>query len=245
MNSQSTVTVILPVYNESACIRQVFDTILEFSQGNPLYHFIFVNDGSSDNTQEILENAQSSASTTSIEVISHNTRQGKGRAIKTGVRSANSQYICFLDGDLAYSLDHLYALVDKLQKFDVVIGCRNLDIENFKNIKLSRKIAGQVFNFLSRKVLGLNYRDMQAGLKGFRGRVAKDLFSRQKLTGFAFDCEVLYIAQKLGYSIGEIPAKVSSNHQQKISKVKLVEDSLKMFGSLLKIKYNSIWGYYG
>jgi len=85
---------------------------------------------------------------------------------------------------------------------------------------------------------------MQAGIKGFRKEVAIDLFSKQSINRFAFDVELLYLAQKKGYTIGEIPAIVSEIHLYKSSKVNLVRDSVKMIMNLIQIKYNDISGLY-
>ena len=238
------IVVILPVYNEANCIEQTFDRILEFSQKNHAYNFIIVNDGSTDDTLQIIENKLKTFSTHHIQLISYNTRQGKGYAVKKGGERTDADCICFMDGDLAYSLEHLEPLVEKLEKFDVVIGCRNLDRENFRNLTLVRKISGKIFNLISQEILNLKYTDMQAGLKGFRNSVAQELFKRQTLTGFSFDAEILFLARKKGYTIAEIPARVSEEHLYKISKVNIIQDSLKMLTCLLKIRYNDLVGYY-
>ena len=116
--------------------------------------------------------------------------------------------------------------------------------ESVKNVNLSRKIAGEIFNLLSRKMLDLYFNDMQAGIKGFRKSVAKDLFKKQEMTGFSFDVELIYLAKKRGYTIGQIPAIVSDKHLAKASKVDLLTDSLKMFTDLLRIKNNDAKGLY-
>jgi dolichyl-phosphate beta-glucosyltransferase len=149
-----------------------------------------------------------------------------------------------MDGDLAYSLEHLELLVEKLEEFDVVIGCRNLDRENFRNLTLLRKISGKIFNLISGKILNLPYRDMQAGLKGFNKIPAQEIFKTQTLTGFSFDAELLFLAKKKGYTIGEIPAKVSQHHLYKNSQVNIFKDSLKMLLCLFKIRANDRAGYY-
>ncbi len=230
------VSVILPVYNESECINKTFDSVLEYSQKKESYHFIFVNDGSTDNTAEILAKRVSSTNLNKFTLVSYAANKGKGYAVKKGVEQAKGDYICFIDSDLAYSLDHLELLVDKLQEFDVVIGCRNLVPENLTQPKLSRRLSGMVFNLISRKIFNLHYRDMQAGLKGFRNAVAKELFKNQKSSGFSFDVELLCLAKKQGYFIGEIPARISEKHRYKISKVNLIKDSIRMFIELLAIK---------
>ncbi|MCC3527836.1 MAG: glycosyltransferase [Microcoleus sp. PH2017_22_RUC_O_B] len=238
------IAVILPVYNETNCIEQTFDRILEFSQKNYAYNFIIVNDGSTDNTLQIIENKLKAFPTHHIKLISYSNRQGKGYAVKKGCEDADADCICFMDGDLAYSLEHLEPLVEKLEKFDVVIGCRNLDRENFRNLTLLRKIAGKIFNFISRVILNLKYKDMQAGLKGFKKIPAQELFKRQTLTGFSFDAELLFLAKKKGYTIGEIPARVSQKHLYKLSQVNILKDSLKMLSCLFKIRFNDRAGYY-
>ncbi len=116
--------------------------------------------------------------------------------------------------------------------------------ENFRNLTLLRKIAGQIFNLISRSILNLQYKDMQAGLKGFKKKPAQQIFKRQTLTGFSFDAEILFIAKKHGYTIGEIPARVSQQHLYKVSQVNIFKDSLKMLGCLLKIRLNDRAGYY-
>ncbi|MEY3866230.1 MAG: hypothetical protein RLZZ338_121 [Cyanobacteriota bacterium] len=238
------IAILLPVYNEAKCIENTFDEIFLFCQKNPQYHFFFVNDGSTDQTKEILERKINAVTYHPIDIISYPYRQGKGGAIQKAALQLDADYICFMDGDLAYSLEHLKMLISALEIYDMVIGCRNLDRANFRNLTLTRKILGKGFNWLTRKILNLRYKDMQAGLKGFRKEVAKELFIRQTITGFSFDAELIYLAKKKGYSIGEIPARVAEDHISKKSTVNLIKDSIKMFGCLLKIRYNDLMKYY-
>ena len=238
------ISVILPVYNESRCIKLTVDAVIEYSKNNPNFHFIFVNDGSTDETRAIIENKLLESRTSHIFLLSYEENQGKGHAIKKGVEFSRGDYICFIDSDLAYSLTHLDFLIDKLEYFDVVIGCRNLMPTNVKRVKLIRFVAGKVFNILSRSILSLNFSDMQAGIKGFKKEIAKDLFAKQRIKRFCFDVELMYLAQKQRYSIGEIPVIVSMTHTEKASKVNLAVDSLRMLMSLLKIRINDGLGRY-
>jgi glycosyltransferase involved in cell wall biosynthesis len=238
------VSVILPIYNEVECIEQTFDAVLNYAKEHPAYQFIFVNDGSSDRTQELLEKKLGATEAEQIRLISYHDRRGKGHAVKIGVECAEGTYICFIDGDLAYSLDHIDLLIEKLDRSDLVIGSRGLARRQIVGLRLSRRVAGKVFNILSNLILGLHYRDMQAGLKGFRKWVAQDLFRKQRLDGFSFDVELIYLAKKEGYRISEIPAIVSDDHGKKTSQVKLVQDSMQMFFDLLIIRFNDILGHY-
>lgn len=238
------ISVILPIYNEAECINATFESVLEYSKSHPFYQFIFVNDGSTDDTQSILEKKIAKTKNHLIFLISYEQNQGKGYAIKKGVESSVGNYICFIDSDLAYSLSHLDLLVNQLELFDVVIGCRSLINENLKRVKSIRFLASKLFNWITQGILSLKFSDVQAGLKGFRRDVAQTLFEKQTIKRFCFDVELIYLAQKRGYTIGEIPALVSVAHLSKISKVNLIRDSGRMLQSLIKIKMNDILGLY-
>lgn len=239
------ISVILPVYNESQYINATFESVLEYSRNKPFYQFIFVNDGSTDDTQQILEKKiAETAQSHHISLICYEPNQGKGYAIKKGVESSIGDYICFIDSDLAYSLSHLDGLVNQLELFDVVIGCRTLIEDNFTRVKPLRLVTGKLFNLITQCILSLNFTDIQAGLKGFRKQAAQTLFQKQTIKRFCFDVELIYLAQKMGYTIGEIPALVSMTHFNKISKVDLLQDSVRMLQGLIKIKINDSLGLY-
>jgi dolichyl-phosphate beta-glucosyltransferase len=239
------IVVILPVYNEQACIQATCHQVQRFLYAHPHFTFIFVDDGSTDLTKSILGNCIRSAKHPQMQMLSYQPRAGKGYAIKTAVQAITQcEFICFIDGDLAYSLDHLEPMLVALQTTDIVIGSRSLGDQTSQGLSRGRKLAGKVFNWLSRRLLNLPHPDMQAGLKGFRQAAAQEIFERQQLQGFCFDVELIYVAKKLGYTISAIPAQISAHHQRKISKVNLVQDSLKMFRDLLQIRFNDGMGRY-
>lgn len=240
--------IVLPVYNEQACIERTLNAIDAYLENHPNYIFLFVNDGSRDRTPMMISDHIRTAGHQQIQLLSYHPQGGKGHAIRKGMWCSQSElpgdFFCFLDSDLAYSLDHLDLLIEKLYDHDVVIGCRNQVAVSLRRVSPLRKVAGKIYNGFSRAVLGLDYRDMQAGLKGFRRETAQVLFDQQRLTGFSFDVELIYLAHKWGFSIGEIPATVSKSHQAKVSKVNLLQDSLKMLIDLLKIRWNDLLGRY-
>ncbi|MGI0490671.1 glycosyltransferase [Alkalinema pantanalense CENA528] len=242
------VVIVLPVYNEQACIERTLNAIEAYLENHPNYIFLFVNDGSRDRTAAILTEHIRTVDHHQIQLLSYQPQGGKGHAIRTGMRCSQSElpgnFFCFLDSDLAYSLDHLDLLIEQLYEDEVVIGCRNQVAASLQRVSPLRKVAGKIYNWFSRAILGLSYRDMQAGLKGFRREAAQVLFAKQRLTGFSFDVELIYLAHKWGFSIGEIPATVSKSHQAKVSKVNLLQDSLKMLLDLLKIRWNDLLGRY-
>ena len=234
--------IIIPVYNESGRIKRTCEAVISFIKNRPDYLFRFIDDGSTDNTVEFIKENYSDCS--QIEVLKLEQNVGKGGAVKAGMLDSEGEYACFIDGDMAYSFNHLPTLFKKLEECDVVIGSRALGFKNKKKIPVLRRILGGGFNYLSRMIIGLHFKDTQAGLKGFKMEAAKNIFEKQTISRFSFDVEVLYIAQKHGYSINEIPAIVARDHSEKNSKVNLVKDTLKMFLGLFRIHYYNLTGKY-
>lgn len=237
-------TVIIPVYNETQRISLTCDKITDFIALHPRYCFLFVNDGSTDDTLDIIRKKAKSALPGRIKYISLEKNMGKGAAVKKGVEHASTEYLCFMDGDLAYSLEQLITLSEALENGDMVIGSRTLGSEDQENIPPLRRLLGWGFNRLIRLIMRMPYKDTQAGIKGFRTEAAKKIFSKQIINGFAFDVELIFIARKLGCRITEIPAYVQEEHTEKNSKVNLLKDPLKMFFSLFMIHYYNCKGRY-
>ncbi|QQE12236.1 glycosyltransferase [Planctomycetota bacterium] len=239
------VTVILPVYNEAGLISSVFNRIQDFLHKHDGYEFLFVNDGSTDATGDILQDRiDRSEVGDRVSVVSLKENVGKGVAVREGVSLCDTEIVCFTDGDLAYSLDHVVRLVEALEGSDVAIGSRSMVPLRQRNITLGRKIMGKVFNKVVRLILGLPYKDTQAGIKGFRLETARKIFSYQRLGGFAFDAELLFLAQRHGCRVIEIPASVSKSHSYKISKMNLWLEPMRMLKALLHVRMNSLMGKY-
>ena len=236
------ISVVFPCYNNELFIGSTIESVLDFSKKNLEYNFIFVNDGSTDKTLDIIR--EKTRGKRKFKVVSYDKNMGKGFAVRRGIESSEGDYICFTDSDLAYDLEHLKIFSKQLENCDLVIGNRSL-ANNEKKIKFMRVLAGKVHNLLSRVVLGLTYIDMQAGIKGYRKEVAKDLFRRQKINDYSFDVEVVYLAKKKRYRIEELPAKLSIEHQSIGSNINLAKDSINMFSNLFRIRLNDLFGRYG
>ncbi len=235
--------VILPTFNESGGIEASVNSVSAFAARNPDYYFLFVDDGSSDGTVEILKNAVSRQGQRNVAFFRYEKNQGKGFAVKTGFGKVEADALIFLDSDLAYPLDHLKLIKEGLETSDVVIGSRKL-LPGKKRPSLRRHILGEGFNRLSRLILNLPYKDTQAGLKGFRLQAARRIFEKSGIWGFGFDVEILFLARKFGLSISEISAIESENHLYKKGKLKLMKDSVIMFFNLLLIRWKDFSGKY-
>ncbi len=235
------ISLMIPAYNEGNKIKKTLKEVQSFVENEKdEWEVLIINDGSTDNTLEILENYKPQF----FKIISYNQNKGKGFALKQGVKQATGDYICFIDSDLAYSFENLKKLLSYLDKYDVVIGSRNLHTDNHENISTLRRILGRGFNIVSNIILGHKIKDTQSGLKAFKKKPAKYLFSKQTLQGWSFDTEILYLAKKKNYKIKQVKAVVLQKYGTKDSKINFLKDPIKMFLDLIKIRLNDIIGKY-
>jgi len=117
---------------------------------------------------------------------------------------------------------------------DLAVGSRALRAEGCDvQQSFKRALSGRIFNFFVQWLVLRGIHDTQCGFKCFKKKAARDLFSAQKLDGFSFDVEILYLARKKGYQIEEVPVMWSQGAD---SKVKLFRDSFRMLKDLFKIK---------
>ena len=233
---------VLPVHNEAPLAPKVSHNLHTFLRKNRLISALVVDDGSTDGTVEAFQRELSDVGEVSLLALP--TNGGKARAVRLAFSRAEADFLIFIDGDLAYSFDHIAPLLHSLKKHDVVIGSRSLAPQPQGGSPARRVFLGWGFNHLACLLCGFDYPDTQAGLKGFTAEAAQKLFSRQKIDGFAFDAELLYLAKRLGLSVDQVPAQVSGQHTYKTSQVKLIFDSLRCLKDLFLIRWWSAMGAY-
>ncbi|MBP3293301.1 MAG: glycosyltransferase, partial [Clostridia bacterium] len=161
--------------------------------------------------------------------------RGKGHAVRLGMQAAQGDLCLFTDCDLAYGTDIIPAMANRMSSSpaDVLIGSRAIAEDGYAGYTLARKLASKAYVRLLALSAGFRYTDSQCGIKLFRREAAKKIFSLAETDGWAFDFELLLLADKLGCKIEEYPVKVL-NHRE--SKIHLISDSLKMAGDVRKIK---------
>ncbi|MCX8026468.1 MAG: glycosyltransferase [Thermodesulfovibrionales bacterium] len=234
--------IILPLYNEENKVLQVLTEVKDFAKRRKDYYFVFVDDGSTDKTYHILKDNIDSDE--NIDVIGYSQNRGKGYAIKYGFEHIDAEYYCFTDSDLAYPLELLDTIYTQLQQYDLVIGSRKMG-NSLRRPNLVRHILGEGYNRIMRFILGVPFKDSQAGIKGFRKKVVRSVFPKMTIFGFGFDPEILFLAQKEDFTISEIPVKEKASHTYKSCKIKLTKDSLRMFRDLIKVRINNSLKRYG
>jgi len=227
-------SIVIPAYNEESRITPTLEATVQYLELRKLqYEIIVVNDGSSDRTVEVVSHLQSQ--NPHIKLVSLPQNCGKGEAVRCGMLQAKGQLVLFADADGATPIAELARLEAALQEgADVVIGSRALKSEETSvTTWLYRKLLGRIFNFLVNSMLLPSIADTQCGFKLFRANACKEIFQRQRLKGFSFDVEILYLARRLHYSIKEVPINWTNIAG---SKVNVIIDGIRMMLDIFRIK---------
>jgi arabinofuranan 3-O-arabinosyltransferase len=199
------VTVVIPAFNEARRLPISLPVLSHALRTLPLpsTEVIVVDDGSIDDTARIA--AELLRDVPNSRVISLSCNAGKGAAVRAGVEAATGEAIVFMDADLASDIADLPALLAALEHAEVALGSRRLGPD--VNRDLVRRLGSSAFNWIARSLVPLDVADTQCGFKAFRRAEAKILFGLSRVSGFAFDVEVLAIARSLGYRIAEVPVR--------------------------------------
>jgi dolichyl-phosphate beta-glucosyltransferase len=228
-------SIVIPAYNEQARLpRTVLETIRWCTGQNVDFELIVADDGSRDETLALARLFEDSDVRVRALACPH---MGKGSAVRMGVLNAKGRFVLFMDADGATPLTEIPKLLDEIGKgYDVAIGSRVVQHPGEVHIKtpFHRRLIGRIFAFFVNLFAVEGIGDTQCGFKMFRREAAMEIFSRQRLSGFAFDVEILFIARKLSLTIAEIPVNWVA---QPGSKVNLATDSIKMLWDISVIKW--------
>jgi dolichyl-phosphate beta-glucosyltransferase len=237
-------SLIVPAYNEAARLPATLDALeAHLGRSGWASEILVVDDGSIDATQAVAEARAPAGVTVACLALAEN--RGKGRAVATGVAASRGRVVAFIDADLPYTLANLDYAVRAIVsgEAEAALGARDLAESSYDpSYPLARQIAGRTYAALVRLALGLPFGDTQCGLKSFAGDVARRLFPLLTIEGYGFDVELAYLACTRGYRIVRFPVTLSHRHD---SRVRLVRDSLRMFGDLWRIRRNEARGLYG
>lgn len=232
-------TIVIPAYNESQRILKNLCEIDEYILKNALKDLtevIIVNDGSRDDTSEVVKSWIEKNNKSHFSLIGYEENRGKGYAIKEGFLKSKNDLVLYTDADGASPIDEIKKLIAALESgYDVACGSRILKDESSNvTMGIKRRLVGLTFHLIL-SILGLDFiQDTQCGFKIFKSEVAKKLANSQKCFNFSFDIEYLFLAKRLGYKIKEVPINW---YHVKGSKVNLFTDSIKMFLEVLNIKF--------
>ncbi len=202
---------------------------------------VVVDDGSTDGTAAFV--ARAAAEGRRCRLLQNPGNRGKGYSIRHGMLEAAGDWILFSDADLSAPIEELPKLEGAVVAGDIqiAIGSRAID-RSVVEVPQSptREMAGRFFNLVMRLITGMPYRDTQCGFKLFEARAAREIFGRQRLDGFGFDVEALFIARRLGYGIAEVPVRWQDVAGTKVSLAR----GLDAFMDILRVRWNDMRGRY-
>ena len=233
------ISIIVPAYNEEKRIAKSLIEIDDFCKNNfENYELIIVDDKSQDNTADVVSYLKFK----NVKVLKNLKNMGKGFSVKEGILQARYPLVLFTDSDLPVPLTYLTEFIGYInQDYDIVIASKYMKSSKADaEIPFDRKIKGAIFRSIVKMFVVRKFSDTQCGFKLFKTLAAKKIVKYQTRDRFAFDAELLYIAQKMGYSIREVPVAWQNKKGSKVS----LNDALKMLLDVIIISINKLTGRY-
>lgn len=240
-------SVVIPAYNEERRLPQTLRNILDYlARQTYASQVIVVDDGSVDRTAEVVKSFR--ADHPNVELVC-NDHRGKGYAVRTGMLAAQGHIVLFSDADLSTPIAEVAQLLPWFEHgYGIVIGSREGAGARRIREPFYRHLMGRVFNFVVRLLTVRGIDDTQCGFKAFRQDVAHDVFGRMRLYGedarrvadsmvTGFDVEVLFIGQKRGYKIKEVPVEWRYGNETKVNPLK---DSWRNFRDVVLVRWNDL-----
>lgn len=224
-------SIIVPMYNEEKRITPFLTNLIKFSEKKLKdYEIILVNDGSKDNTDKVVKGIIKNNK--NIRLISYKPNGGKGNAVKVGFKNARGKKVLFIDADGSIQPDEIPRMIEKLDKYDVVVGNRYAKESKVKRHWL-RAVYSFFFNTIVKILFQSRVRDNLCGFKGFKKNIADNLFNDLIDKRWVFDVELFFKIKKKSYSLYELPIKwVHVGGSQ----VKMFSDPVKWFLRLIILR---------
>lgn len=241
------ISLIIPCYNEETNIQKgVLDKIGNYAARHKYIKEVLISDdGSTDSSKEFIKQRYL-PNFKSFRLL-ENQHGGKAYAVISGIKHAKEDVVIFMDMDLATPVEEVEKLIEEYEKGnDIVIGSRK---GTRAGAPFLRKVMAVGFIVVRNIILGLHgIRDTQCGFKLFKRDAAMEVISKLRVfhnphriagssVSAGFDLEFLFLAQKLGYKIAEIP--VSWRHVE-TKNVSFIKDTLETLRDIAKIKYYDI-----
>jgi glycosyltransferase involved in cell wall biosynthesis len=235
-------SIVIPAYNESQRILGALESVVEtIRERGWSAEVVVVNDGSTDNTAELVR--AFAAHAPEVRLMENQQNRGKGYSVRTGLLEALGDVVMFTDADLSAPMVEAEHLLEALAGgADIAIGSRWLERDRqTQRQPLYRQFFGRCFNAVTRGVMGLSFADTQCGFKAFTRQAAQTVFQLQTIERWGFDPEILFIALKRGFWIVEVP--VTWGHDER-SRMSYLKDGIQMLKEIAIVRWNAFLGRY-
>jgi dolichyl-phosphate beta-glucosyltransferase len=237
-----TYSIVIPAYNESARLGATLEKVLAYvhAQGWDA-EVIVVNDGSRDNTADIVR--AFAAKDPALRLVENPGNHGKGYSVRNGMLHTRGRIVLFSDADLSSPIEEAPKLFQALDAgADIAIGSRWLRAETqTQRQPLHRQIFGRIFNLVLRLTLGLQFKDTQCGFKAFKQPAVQAIFPLQKIERWGFDPEILFLAKKLKFKTQEV--SVAWGHSGG-TRINPLVDGSRMVMEMLRVRWYNLTGKY-
>ena len=229
-------SIVLPAFNEESAIAASLRAILDFCRRElSQWEVIVVDDGSTDGTASIVESFEE------VRCLRNRVNQGKGRSVRRGMLEATCCPVLFTDVDLSTPIEEALELLHAIDEgADLALASRW--IGGGKTVERTglRRFVAAGFRGLVKLLVLRGIHDTQCGFKIFRRDAARKIFSLQRLDGWAFDVEILFIARGLGYTLKEVPVEWHESTDSRLS----LWSPLEMLRDLFRIRWFQLTGRY-
>jgi glycosyltransferase involved in cell wall biosynthesis len=201
------ISVLAPAYNEEQHIRQFIEETGAVMDGLGLdYDIVVIDDGSTDRTAEIVRHLSSNPR---LKLVSYIRNMGKGYAVKQGFAHATGDLVLLIDTDMDISPRQIIGYISASELGDIVLASK-WHPGSHTEMPLIRKLLSHGFNLTVTLLTGLRVRDTQSGMKVFRRNVLENVLPKLAVKRYAFDVELLTVANLQGFSIVEYPVSINA-----------------------------------
>ncbi len=242
LTATATYSIVIPAYNESARIDETLMQVVGcIRERGWQAEVVVVNDGSTDTTAQQV--ADFSRRAPEVRLLENPGNRGKGYSVRHGLLQSIGEIVMFTDADLSAPIREAELLFAAIRSgADIAIGSRWLErTRQTHRQPMYRQFFGRCFNLITRTVMGLPFHDTQCGFKAFTRAAAQTVFQVQTIDGWGFDPEILFIANKRGLRIEEVP--VSWGHDER-SRISYLRDGTQMLREMATIRRNALLGRY-
>ena len=235
-------SIVIPAYNESARLGATLEKVLAYVHAQRWdAEVIVVNDGSRDNTADIVRAFATKDPV--LRLVENPGNHGKGYSVRNGMLNARGRIVLFSDADLSSPIEEAPKLLQALDDgADIAIGSRWLRAETqTQRQPLHRQVFGRIFNLVLRLTLGLQFKDTQCGFKAFKQPAVQAIFPLQKIERWGFDPEILFLAKKLKFKTQEV--SVAWGHSGG-TRINPLVDGSRMVMEMLRVRWYDLTGRY-